>query len=69
MEKVQVFQNEEDLLQWFTCPSIVEEGAEIQTEIAVIVGRSPSGKASFYRNVNDFDPKYNLVSHLKCLQD
>ena len=63
---VQVFQNEEDLLQWFTCPSIVEEGAEIQTEIAVIVGRSPSGESLILPECEMiFDPKYNLVSHLQ----
>ena len=63
---VQVFQNKDDLSQWFTCPSIVEEGAEIQTEIAVIVGRNHSGESLILPECEMiFDPKYNLVSHLQ----
>lgn len=42
---VQVFRTEDDLKEWFAEPSLLEEAAKIQTEIAVIVGRSPSGQS------------------------
>ena len=42
---VQVFRKEDDLKEWFAEPSLLEEAAKIQTEIAVIVGRSPSGQS------------------------
>lgn len=63
---VQVFRTEVDLKAWFTEPSILEEAAKIQTEIAVIVGRSPSGQSIALPECEMvFDPVYNLVSHLQ----
>ena len=63
---VQVFTTEDDLKDWFTEPSLVEEAAKIQTEIAVIVGRSPSGQSVALPECEMvFDPIYNLVSHLQ----
>ena len=63
---VQVFSKKEDLKEWFTEPSLVEECAKIKTEIAVIVGRSPSGQSiSLPECEMVFDPVYNLVRHLQ----
>ena len=63
---VQVFTQKEDLTNWFTEPSLVEEGAKIYTEIAVIVGRTPSGHSIALPECEMvFDPVYNLVSHLQ----
>ncbi|MEC8627835.1 MAG: 5-(carboxyamino)imidazole ribonucleotide synthase [Bacteroidota bacterium] len=63
---VQVFRTEVDLKAWFTEPSLLEEAAKIQTEIAVIVGRSPSGQSIALPECEMvFDPVYNLVSHLQ----
>ena len=58
--------SEEDLTNWFTEPSLIEEGAKIHTEIAVIVGRTPSGHSIALPECEMvFDPVYNLVSHLQ----
>ena len=63
---VQVLRSKDDLKEWFTEPSLVEEAAKIQTEIAVIVGRSPSGQCIALPECEMvFDPTYNLVSHLQ----
>lgn len=63
---VQVFRTEDDLKEWFAEPSLLEEAAKIQTEIAVIVGRSPSGQSMALPECEMvFDPVYNLVSHLQ----
>jgi len=59
---VQVFSKKEDLKEWFTEPSLVEECAKIKTEIAVIVGRSPSGQSIALPECEMvFDPEVNLV--------
>lgn len=63
---VQVFSKQADLSEWFSEPSLLEEAAKIQTEIAVIVGRSPSGQSIALPECEMvFDPVYNLVSHLQ----
>ena len=63
---VQVFRTEDDLKEWFAEPSLLEEAAKIQTEMAVIVGRTPSGESIVLPECEMvFDPVYNLVSHLQ----
>ena len=65
---VAVIRNEKDMLsKLLDVPCLVEELADIDKELAVIVARSPSGEISVFPTVEmEFHPTANLVEFLIC---
>lgn len=65
---VAVIRNEKDLLsKLLDAPCLVEEMADIEKELAVIVARSVSGEISVFPTVEmEFHPTANLVEFLIC---
>ena len=56
-----------DLAQAFEGPCVLEKKADIALELAVIVVRSSKGAHAIYNPVEMvFDPRYNLVDHLRA---
>lgn len=62
---VKVIRTQEDLLDLLDCPCLLEEMADIDKEIAVIVARNPSGEIKSFPVVEmEFHPTANLVEFL-----
>ncbi len=62
---VHVVRNEADLADLLEGPSLTEDFAPLDIEIAVVAARNPSGQTSTFPVVEmDFDPKQNLVTQL-----
>lgn len=62
---VHVVRTEADLQDLLEGPSLTEDFAPLEMEIAVVAARNPSGQTSTFPVVEmDFDPKQNLVTQL-----
>ena len=62
---VHVVRTEADLNELLEGPSLTEDFAPLDIEIAVVAARNPSGQTSTFPVVEmDFDPKQNLVTQL-----
>lgn len=62
---VKVIRTEEDLNELLDCPCLLEDLADIDKEISVIVARSPSGEIKSFPVVEmEFHPTANLVEFL-----
>jgi 5-(carboxyamino)imidazole ribonucleotide synthase len=62
---VHVVRTEDDLTDLLEGPSLTEDFAPLDIEIAVVAARNPSGQTSTFPVVEmDFDPKQNLVTQL-----
>lgn len=62
---VQVLRLEEQLKDAFDTPSVLEELADIEKEIAILIARNPQGEVAIYPVVEMlFDPDANLVDNL-----
>jgi 5-(carboxyamino)imidazole ribonucleotide synthase len=62
---VKIIRTEKDLIDLMDCPSLLEEMADIDKEISVIVARRPSGEVKSFPVVEmEFHPTANLVEFL-----
>ncbi|NOT35811.1 MAG: 5-(carboxyamino)imidazole ribonucleotide synthase [Saprospiraceae bacterium] len=64
---VEIIRNQNDLVKIMNGPSVVEEMADIEKELSVIVVRSVNGEINTYPSVSmEFHPTANLVEYLIC---
>ena len=64
---VMVHETPDSLEKGFDAPSLVEEKADIDKEISMLVTRNPSGDVQIHEPVEmEFDPDANLVRYLFC---
>lgn len=65
---VAIIRNEQDLAEkLLDCPCLLEELADIDKELAIIVARNPSGEMRVFPTVEmEFHPTANLVEFLIC---
>lgn len=62
---VQILRSKADLAKAFDAPGLLEKLIDVETEIAVIVARTPDGKVAAYPAVEMvFHPEANLVEYL-----